>query len=126
MQISRVQRLSIPVSDQDKARDFYVDALGLELVLEAPVTMGEDARWIEVSPDGAETSIVLVTWLPASPGSGQGLMLETTDIDVDSERLRASGVTIEGPFETPWGRQATLEDPDGNGIVLAEAVSEDA
>lgn len=126
MRISRVQRLSVPVRNQDRAKNFYVDAVGFELVLETPVPMGEGARWIEVSPDGAETSIVLVTWLPASPGSGQGLMLETTDIDVDSERLRASGVTIEGPFETPWGRQATLEDPDGNGIVLAEAVSEDA
>ena len=126
MRVSKVQRMSVPVTDQDRAKDFYVDTLGFGLKLEAPVPMGEDARWIEVAPDGAETSVVLVTWLPASPGSVQGLILETRDIEGDCGRLKESGVDVEGPFETPWGRQATFKDPDGNGIVLSEPVPTEA
>jgi predicted enzyme related to lactoylglutathione lyase len=68
----------------------------------------------------------LATWLPAPPGSTKGLILETRDIDGDCGRLKESGVAVKGPFETPWGRQATLEDPDGNGIVLSEPVPGDA
>ncbi|MCP9967151.1 hypothetical protein LUX57_20210 [Actinomadura madurae] len=52
-------------------------------------------------------------------GSVQGLILETSDLDADCARLRSAGVDVDGPQDLPWGRQATLTDPDGNGIVLA-------
>ena len=51
MTINKVQLLSVPVSDQDRARDFYVDVLGLELL--ADTEMGPDMRWVMVSPPGA-------------------------------------------------------------------------
>jgi catechol 2,3-dioxygenase-like lactoylglutathione lyase family enzyme len=118
MNITKIQLLSVPVSDQDRARDFYVNTLGLELVRDNP--MGEDTRWVEVAPKGAETSITLVTWIPAMPpGTHQGLILQTTDIDGDCERLRQAGVAVDGPADVPWGRQATFTDPDGNGFVLS-------
>lgn len=118
MNITKIQLLSVPVSDQDRAKDFYVNTLGLEPVRDNP--MSEDARWIEVAPKGAETSITLVTWFPTMPpGAQQGLVLQTTDVDGDCERLRQAGVAVEGPDDAPWGRQATFADPDGNGIVLS-------
>jgi predicted enzyme related to lactoylglutathione lyase len=80
-----------------------------------------DSRWIEVGPKGATTTLILGNWFSAmAPGGVEGLMLETADIDGDCDQLVQAGVTVEGPFDTPWGRQATLKDPDGNGIVLAE------
>jgi catechol 2,3-dioxygenase-like lactoylglutathione lyase family enzyme len=118
MTITHVQLLSVPVTDQDRARDFYVDVLGMALVRENP--MGPDQRWVEVAPKGADTSITLVTWFPTMPpGSLKGLVLETDDLDGDLARLTGLGVPVEGGVqEAPWGRFVTFHDPDGNGIVL--------
>lgn len=118
MPITRVQLFSVPVSDQDRARDFCVDVLGFELV--ADNVMGSDMRWVAVAPKGASTSITLVTWFPTmSPGSLKGLVLETDNLEVDTERLRSARVAIEDDIqEAPWGRFVTFDDPDGNGIVL--------
>ena len=118
MAIRKVQLLSIPVTDQDRARDFYVGVLGLELVREMP--MGPGQRWVQVRPRGAETSITLVTWFPSMPaGSLTGVVLETDDLDAEIARLAAAGVAFEIPArQQAWGRSITLRDPDGNGIVL--------
>jgi catechol 2,3-dioxygenase-like lactoylglutathione lyase family enzyme len=120
MAITHIQLLSLPVSDQDRARDFYVDVLGFDLVRDNP--MGPDARWVQVAPKGAQTSITLVTWFPTMPaGSVKGTVLETDDLDGDVADLTAKGVVIEGGIqEQPWGRFVTFDDPDGNGIVLQE------
>ena len=105
---------------QDRARDFYVDVLGFDLVRDNPT--GPDARWVQVAPKGAQTSITLVTWFPTMPaGSVKGTVLETDDLDGDVAHLTAKGVVIEGGIkEQPWGRFVTFDDPDGNGIVLQE------
>ena len=125
MNITHVQLLSVPVTDQDRARDFYVDTLGLRLIADNP--MGPDQRWVQVGPVGAATSITLVTWFDQMPaGSLSGLVLQTKDIDGACERLRAAGVELTGPQDAPWGRHAILRDPDGNGLVLAAASDHDA
>ncbi|MCU1581678.1 MAG: hypothetical protein JWO01_1066 [Microbacteriaceae bacterium] len=118
MTISKVQLFSIPVSDQDRAKAFYVDTLGFELV--SDTAMGPDMRWVMVSPPGAQTAITLVTWFPSMPaGSLKGLVLETDDLDADVAALRERGVDIPGGIDDQsWGRFVTFEDPDGNGIVL--------
>lgn len=118
MSIRKVQLFSIPVTDQDRARDFYVGVLGLELVRE--FQMGPAMRWVQVRPAGAETSMTLVTWFPGMPpGSLSGLVLETDDLDGDIGRFRERGVVFEGDVrDQPWGRSIALRDPDGNGIVL--------
>jgi catechol 2,3-dioxygenase-like lactoylglutathione lyase family enzyme len=118
MTITHVHLLSVPVTDQDRARDFYVDTLGLELVDESP--MGPDQRWVQVAPKGSATGLTLVTWFPTMPaGSLKGLVLQTPDIDGETERLRRAGVEVTGPEDAPWGRFSTFDDPDGNGIVLS-------
>src|SRR5215470_1490940 len=117
MNITHVQLLSVPVTDQDRAREFYVDTLGLDLIADTSMA---DQRWVQVGPAGAATSITLVTWFDQMPaGSLSGLVLQTKDIDGDCARLRAAGVELEGPRDAPWGRHAILRDPDGNGLVLA-------
>jgi catechol 2,3-dioxygenase-like lactoylglutathione lyase family enzyme len=118
MTITHLQLISLPVTDQDRARDFYVDTLGLALVRDNH--MGPAQRWVQVAPKGADTSITLVTWFPTMPaGSLKGLVLETDDLDGDVARLAGRGVPIEGGVQdAPWGRYVTFHDPDGNGIVL--------
>ncbi|MFG1711051.1 VOC family protein [Nonomuraea sp. M3C6] len=123
--ISHIQLLSLPVADQDRARDFYVNVLGFDLVRDNP--MGPDQRWVEVGPKGGQSTITLVTWFPTMPpGSVKGLVLETGDLDTDVAELTARGVHIpDGIQQQPWGRFVTFDDPDGNGIVL-QATAPDA
>lgn len=120
MGITAVQLYSLPVSDQDLARAFYVDVLGFELV--ADTEMGPGMRWVQVRPPAGATSITLVTWFDSmAPGSSKGTVLESDDLDGDVVRLRGLGVAIPGEIEqAPWGRYVTFDDPDGNGIVLQE------
>ncbi|ASO19727.1 putative enzyme related to lactoylglutathione lyase [Actinoalloteichus hoggarensis] len=116
MSITGVQLFSVPVSDQDKALEFYVDKLGFELILDQDLG---GRRWLQVAPKDSATSIVLVTWYPSLvPGSVRGLMLLTSDIDADCARLSEAGVPVDGPHDQPWGRQADITDPDGNVIGL--------
>jgi catechol 2,3-dioxygenase-like lactoylglutathione lyase family enzyme len=118
MSITKVQLFSIPVTDQDRARDFYTGVLGMELVREMP--MGPSMRWVQVRPKGADTSITLVTWFSSMPaGSLTGLVLETDDLDAEIDRLKGLGVEPEEPArQQAWGRSVTIRDPDGNGLVI--------
>ena len=118
MAITRIELLSLPVADQDRAKDFYVGTLGFELVADNP--MPPDGRWVQVAPQSAATSIALVTWFETMPpGSSKGLVLETDDLEGAVRELTARGVRIEGGVQrAPWGEFVTFDDPDGNGIVL--------
>jgi catechol 2,3-dioxygenase-like lactoylglutathione lyase family enzyme len=109
--------VSVPVSDQDRALAFYVDVLGLELLDDSP--MGPTMRWLRVAPRLAQTSITLVTWFPSMvPGSLKGLLFNTDDLEGDIDRFRAAGVVVSEVREEAWWRYVTLDDPDGNGIIV--------
>lgn len=117
MQLSIV---SVPVSDQEKAKVFYEEVLGFTVQLDQ--SMGESARWIQLKPPSGPASISLVTWFESMPaGSAQGLVLETSDIDRAHEKLTANGLAITDIQDAAWGRFATFFDPDGNGWVLCTA-----
>ena len=53
----------MPVSDQERAKLFYRDVLGFELLREEP--MGPKQKWIQLAPQGCSTTIALVTWFDA-------------------------------------------------------------
>jgi catechol 2,3-dioxygenase-like lactoylglutathione lyase family enzyme len=118
MAIIHIQLLSLPVTEPDRAKAFYVDKLGFDLVRDTH--MGPAQRWMQVAPKGAHTSIALVTWFDRMPpGSLGGLVLETDDLDHDIAVLVERGVPIEGEVQqAPGGRYVTLTDPDGNSTVL--------
>jgi catechol 2,3-dioxygenase-like lactoylglutathione lyase family enzyme len=124
MVLTAVKVVSVPVSDQERARDFYVESLGF--VVLSDTVMGPEMRWVMVAPAGSHTALTLVTWFPSMPaGSLKGLVLETDDLDGDSSRLKAAGVAVSALQEAPWGRFVQFDDPDGNGIVLQESAPMD-
>lgn len=118
--VKSVAVVSIPVSDQDRARSFYVDTLGLELVRDDSSVPG--MRWIQVAPPGGGTQLTLVTWFESMPaGSLRGLVLRISDLQGSYEALVKKGVVFEGPpTQQPWGIETVVHDPDGNAIVLQE------
>ncbi|MEV4238716.1 MULTISPECIES: glyoxalase superfamily protein [unclassified Nocardia] len=119
MNITHAKVVTVPVADQERAKDFYVDTLGFEVLVDQQ--MGP-VRWLQVAPKGAQTAFTLAsTEQGFTPGSSTGVILETADLDADCAALAEAGVAVEGPTDLPWGRQATLTDPDGNRFVLAAA-----
>src|SRR5215218_7538516 len=94
VRVTAVRTIGIPVTDQDRALDFYVGILGLEKRMDAPVPQ-LGGRWIEVAPPGSATSLALV---PARPGSSAGaetgVRLATGSAARLHEELTARGVDV--------------------------------
>ena len=86
-QISQIGTVVIPVADQDRMIAFYVDTLGFEK--RADIAVGNAYRWVEVAPEGANTTIVIVPPPPGKPlGNVEtGIGLHTDDIDADLEEI---------------------------------------
>jgi catechol 2,3-dioxygenase-like lactoylglutathione lyase family enzyme len=120
MAVKEVRVVSVPVSDQERAKKFYLDTLGLELVRDES---GPGMRWIQVKPRSGTVSLTLVTWFESMPpGSLHGLVLGSDDLQADYERLTARGVTFDSPPQVrPWATEAVMRDQDGNMIVLQQA-----
>jgi catechol 2,3-dioxygenase-like lactoylglutathione lyase family enzyme len=117
MSLTNLAVVSVPVSDQDRAKDFYVGTLGFELM--ADTAMGPEERWVQVRPRGGQTAITLITWFPTMPpGSLKGLVIETDDLDGDVKALAAHGLDAGEVQHAPWGRFITFDDPDGNGLIV--------
>jgi catechol 2,3-dioxygenase-like lactoylglutathione lyase family enzyme len=112
--ITGVANVGVPVTDQDRALDFYVGKLGFEKVRDLPFGPG---RWIEVAPPGSSTTIAL---LPA--GVPAGIRLATEDADTDHADLVSRGVDTDPEVmripEAP--AMFSLRDPDGNSLILVE------
>jgi len=121
MAIENVTVISVPVSDQERAKHFYVETLGFELTRDDDSIPG--VRWVQVTPNGGAPSLTLVTWFETMPpGSVQGLVIASTDLEADCDRLAAEGVPFDRPLEEqPWGTEAVICDPDGNKLVLQQA-----
>ncbi|AYY12576.1 VOC family protein [Actinobacteria bacterium YIM 96077] len=115
--------VSVPVSDQERAKSFYLDQLGFTLVAES--TFGDDLRWIQVGIPDAQTSLTLVTWFDEMPpGSLRGLVIDCEDLDEQYRTLADRGVPFNGPpSRQPGGVFAILSDPDGNQLSLRQAGS---
>ena len=128
--INRVGTVSVFVSDQERAKDFYTNKLGFELRTDAPLYPGATARWVAVAPAGAETEIIL--YLPDENwahyeqvvGKAQSITLDVSDLAAVYEDLKGKGVTfVSEPDAQPWGTFATLQDSEGNLILMVEQPS---
>ena len=121
MSVTNIQSISIGVSDQDRALDFDVGALGFEKRQDQQ--FGE-MRWLTVAPAGSVTEIVLTHGYAMDDrvGTFSAMVLGTDDIQATFEDWKAKGVQFtEEPTRQPWGMmQAQFVDPDGNSYVLVQ------
>ena len=113
----RIKFVSVPVSDQDRAKAFYAETLGFTVSADVE---GAGGRFIDLVPSDGGCGIALVTNMPA--GSLSGLVLDVDDIDATYDRMAAAGTAFSSPpRDTPHGRFAAFTDPDGNGWVLMQS-----
>jgi catechol 2,3-dioxygenase-like lactoylglutathione lyase family enzyme len=120
--ITDVRTIGVPVVDQDRALEFYVDRLGFEKRLDVP--FGDGNRWIEVAPRGATTSVALVPTGEQKPtGNDTGIRFMTTDADADHAEMRGRGVDVD-PEVLRWPGVPPMfafRDADGNTLEIVEA-----
>ena len=109
----RLELVSVPVTDADRAIEFYVERAGF--VLDHDVRVDETVRFIQITPPGSACSIMLDTFTgQMAPGSQQGLQAVVDDADAARAELLARGVDASEVDEQPWGRFVHFADPDGN------------
>jgi catechol 2,3-dioxygenase-like lactoylglutathione lyase family enzyme len=106
--INQVGTVFVPVADQQRALDFYVDKLGFEKRADFPY--GERGRWIEVAPVGAAGTIALV---PPSEGQSAGgdetrCAFQTADIEADHATLTDKGVVVDAEIARKGKRRSGI------------------
>ena len=119
--IDGVLTIGVPVSDQDRALEFYVDRLGFEKRRDVPVPQF-GGRWIEVAPAGAAVTIALVPEQAKAPaGVETGIRLATSDADADHADLRVNGVEVDDLLRWPGvPPMFAFRDQDGDGLEVIE------
>jgi catechol 2,3-dioxygenase-like lactoylglutathione lyase family enzyme len=140
----KLEIVVIPVSDVDRAKEFYAK-IGWRL--DADFDNGKDFRIIQFTPPGSGCSIIFGKNITAAaPGSAQGLYLIVSDIQASRKDLLDRGVPISEVFHNDgvyagtdepflFGRVriggpdperrsyrsfASFKDPDGNGWLFQE------
>ena len=122
--INDVGVVIVPVSDQDKALEFYTEKLGFET--RADVPFGDGNRWLEVAPKGAPTRIALMPPREgdeSSVGRETGLAFGTEDADGDHASLRSQGVDVDEEVQKMGGPvppMVWLRDQDGNSLLIVQ------
>jgi predicted enzyme related to lactoylglutathione lyase len=121
--VSKVANVIVPVADQDRVLQFYTEALGLELRVDAP--FGDGNRWIEVVPSGADTSIAICPpGADATPGGKDtGITLEVEAIDAFHAQLKERGVDVDADvsrFGEGVPPMFWLRDPERNTLLVVE------
>jgi predicted enzyme related to lactoylglutathione lyase len=124
--ISAVDFVSVNVADQERAKRFYTEVLGLELLLDVPMGEPDGAKWVEVRPPGSQTKLILFH-APAAAGGMAPFVFDTDDIVATCSDLAAKGVEIvDSPAIAPWGSWwAQIKDSEGNSIGLNQIVGDE-
>jgi predicted enzyme related to lactoylglutathione lyase len=122
--VSKLANVIVPVADQDRALQFYTEALGLEK--RADVPFGDGNRWIEVAPPGADTPIAICPPGPnvTAGGKDTGISLQTDDIDAYHAQLKDRGVDVDAEVSRFGDAVPPLfwfRDPEANVLMVVEA-----
>jgi catechol 2,3-dioxygenase-like lactoylglutathione lyase family enzyme len=117
----KLELVQVPVSDVDRAKDFYVGQVGFNLDHDHQVS--DDLRFVQLTPPGSACSIAIGTGLSQmAPGSVEGLQIVIDDADAAHAELKLRGVEVSDVQDLPWGRFVFFSDPDGNRWALQQIV----
>ena len=123
----------VPVSDVDRAKDFYGEKLGFHVDHDTTVSPGN--RIVQLTPPGSGCSIVVMTQgAQMEPGTLKGLQLVVQDLRAAHAELLARGIDVSDiqVFEDGAPRPAReddeldyegfvfFRDPDGNGWAIQQ------
>ena len=119
--VEKIATVVVPVADQDRMIEFYVDTLGFDKRIDVP--FGNGYRWVEVGPADGETTIALAP-PPEGTSSGNretGISLYSEDIDAFHAELKDAGVDVDAEISRmgdPVPPLFWLRDPEGNVLMV--------
>ena len=116
----KLELVAIPVSDVDRAIEFYSQQVGFNLDHDHRVS--DELRFVQLTPPGSGCSIAFGTGIldHKEPGSVAGLQLVVADVAAAREQLVTGGVTVTEIEHLPWGSFVHFSDPDGNGWSIQQ------
>ena len=130
----KLELVIIPVSDVDRAKHFYVEQAGFDLLVDGDTGL-PGQRVVQVTPPGSACSIGFGTGLiTAEPGTQQLLHLVVSDIFAARDELAVRGIKVgevrhiadsrwtpgPDPHRANYMSFAEFSDPDGNLWMLQE------
>jgi catechol 2,3-dioxygenase-like lactoylglutathione lyase family enzyme len=109
----KLELVSIPVSDVDRAIAFYTEQVGFHLDHDHRIS--DELRFVQITPPGSGCSISFGVGITTKePGSVEGLQVVVADVDAARAELVGRGVEASEVEDYPWGRFTFFADPDGN------------
>jgi catechol 2,3-dioxygenase-like lactoylglutathione lyase family enzyme len=129
----KLELIVLPVSDVDRAKDFYVEECGFNLDVDHRA--GDQFRVVQMTPPGSSCSVTIGVGISeGTPGSYKGMHLVVTDIAAARDELVGRGVAVGNfhyfdqtgrhdglhPDRADYGTFASFDDPDGNTWLLQE------
>lgn len=126
----KIEVIVVPVSDVDRAKQFYADQLGF--VVDVDTSPSPGYRVVQLTPPGSACSIAMGQGLIDSPaGSVKGLQLVVEDVEAAREQIAGRGVDVspvrhiqDGQWVDghggPWNSFVFFDDPDGNSWAVQE------
>lgn len=118
MKIKAIAFVGIPVTNMNRAREFYEGVLGL-----VPDTEMTGEHWTEYPIGGGTLALASVgeQWKPSQDGTSAAL--EVDNLDAAIERLEERKVSYD-KVDSPVCQMAVIEDPDGNKLIIHKLKSE--
>src|SRR5687767_1474582 len=99
----KLELVSVPVTDVDRAKEFYVEKCGFNA--DHDHTVSDEIRFVQLTPPGSACSIAIGKGLSKmEPGSLEGIQVVVADVETAREALAARGVEVSDVMDFPWGR----------------------
>jgi catechol 2,3-dioxygenase-like lactoylglutathione lyase family enzyme len=115
----KIELVSIPVTDVDRAKAFYVDQVGF--TADHDQVVNPELRYVQLTPPGSACSICLgIGITEMQPGNQKDLLMVVASADEAYAELSGRGVPVSKPETLEWGRFVYFADPDGNTWALQE------
>jgi catechol 2,3-dioxygenase-like lactoylglutathione lyase family enzyme len=115
-----VATVAVPVADQGRARDYYVDTLGFEVRLDVPMPGG--GRWLTVAPPAGVVALALTAVDAEAVGADTGIRFVAQDVAAEHGALGARGADVDAILHWPGvPPMFSFRDGDGNTLYVVEA-----
>ena len=115
----RIELIFVPVTDVDRAIEFYVDTCGFHLDMQARVD--ENTRFVQVTPPSSACSIAFGEGITdMTPGTQNSIQAVVTNAQAAQRELVERGVAATEVVTLAWGSFTSFSDPDGNTWTLQE------
>jgi catechol 2,3-dioxygenase-like lactoylglutathione lyase family enzyme len=114
----KLELVTVPVTDVDRAKAFYVEQAGFNA--DHDHVMGDTLRFVQLTPPGSACSIAIGTGLTDTAPGTANLQVVVADVNAAREELISRGLDI-GEVQTfDWGSFVFFADPDGNRWAVQE------